>query len=465
LNKKEFLENICMQIQYKPVRKSIAEELEMHIQEKKDAYMESGMQEVEAEETAVLEMGLAKEIGKQLNKIHKPKMNWKLFGLIFILMAFGMLAVILKKPFMENSYIGNTILYMFIGMGVSVGIYFFPYYKMKPYSTAIYGMASLIMMLPMLQMGCTIGGVYHARLFSITFFPPMIAVPLYSIAIAGYIACYDKQKVWKITILNKAYTIHKDFVKILLLCGISLVLMMEIPSIANAGILGVTYIVMATAKMLQDQKDKLKKYVTIYGTLCVVVLTFSAFLLTQGGSSFRGQRMIASFHPETDPLGAGYVGMLQKDIVENAKLIGEAETEAISNEASIINVESNYTFIYLLGKAGILVAGLLALTVIGTSIKLIMDATKVKEEYGKCIMIGLGSIYILQSVATILMNLNLGIQMHMNLPFVSYGGVYLVVNLASIALIASIYRRKDIVAYEETKENKRFTILKIGGTT
>jgi len=172
--------------------------------------------------------------------------------------------------------------------------------------------------------------------------------------------------------------------------------------------------------------------------------------------------MAVAFHPETDPLGAGYVGMLQKDILENAKMIGKAETEAISNEESIINVESNYTFIYLLGKAGILVAGALALTVIGTSVKLILDATKVKEEYGKYIIIGLGSIYILQSVATILMNLNLGIQMNINLPFVSYGGVYLVINLASIALIASIYRRKDILAYEETKENKRFTILKIG---
>jgi len=256
LNKKEFLDDVCKQIQYKPVRKSIAEELEMHIQEKKEAYIENGMQEIEAEETAVSQMGFAEEIGKRLNKIHKPKLDWKLFALVFILMAFGMLAVILKTPFKGNSYIGNTILYMLIGIGVSVGIYFFPYYKMKQYSTVIYCIASVIMILPILQMGYTIGGVYHIRVFGITVFPPMIAVPLYSIAFAGYIACYDKQNVMKITIANKEYTIHKDFVKILLWCGISLALMMEIPSIANAGILGATYIVMAIAKMLQDKKQR-----------------------------------------------------------------------------------------------------------------------------------------------------------------------------------------------------------------
>lgn len=140
--------------------------------------------------------------------------------------------------------------------------------------------------------------------------------------------------------------------------------------------------------------------------------------------------------------------MLQKEILENAKIIGEADTMPISNSQSIINVESNYTFIYLLGKTGILVAGLLVCTIILASVKLIINAKNIKEQYGKFLIIGLSSLYILQSFATILMNVNMGVQTNVNLPFVTYGGIYFIVSILSMAIIFSVYRRKDIYQYE-----------------
>ena len=46
------------------------------------------------------------------------------------------------------------------------------------------------------------------------------------------------------------------------------------------------------------------------------------------------------------------------------------------------------------------------------------------------------------------MNINLGIQININLPFVTYGGAYFIVNIINIAIILSIYRRKDINFYD-----------------
>ena len=146
--------------------------------------------------------------------------------------------------------------------------------------------------------------------------------------------------------------------------------------------------------------------------------------------------------------------MLQKDILENSKLIGEADTEVISSNDYVISKDSNYTFIYLLGKTGILVAGLLVGTIILTSVKLIMNAKNIKEQYGKYLIIGISTLYILQSFATILMNVNMSIQTNVDLPFVTYGGVYFIVNILTIAIIFSVYRRKDINEYEERFEKK-----------
>ena len=456
---KDFLNRVCQEIKYKPARQGIAEELELHIQDIKESYIDRGMKETEAEEKAVSQMGVAEEIGRKLNKIHKPKLDWKLLILVTILMGFGILVAILKQPLMNDNYIGSTIFYMAIGIGLSIGIYFFNYKKLKKYSNISYFIATLIMILPILQMGFTIKNLYYIRIFNIKIFPPMIAMPLYIISFIGYVVDYNKDNIIKVTVLNKNFMINKDFIKIVIFCIISLLLMINISSFINSIILAIIYLVIATAKIIQDKKQFAKKIVMLYATVFILAIIFIIILAK---SPFRFERIISSFNPETDPQGSGYIGMLQKEIIENAKIIGEAEAEAISDEKSVINLESNYTFIYILGKTGVLPATILVFIIILTSIKLIVNTKKIKEEYGKFIIIGLGALYILQSLATILMNLNLGIQTNLNLPFVTYGGVYFVVNLLNIAIILSIYRRKDIYVYDDKYDEKKITVFKIG---
>ena len=70
---------------------------------------------------------------------------------------------------------------------------------------------------------------------------------------------------------------------------------------------------------------------------------------------------------------------------------------------------------------------------------------KIKDNYGKLLVIGISSMFILQSIFNILINLNLWIDFSFNLPFVSYGGVNLILNIVSLALVLSIYRKKDII--------------------
>lgn len=72
---KEFLEKVCNQIKYKPIVNDISEELRTHINEQKENYIEYGLNEAEAEARAVENMGDGEEIGKKLNKIHKPVLD------------------------------------------------------------------------------------------------------------------------------------------------------------------------------------------------------------------------------------------------------------------------------------------------------------------------------------------------------------------------------------------------------
>lgn len=446
--KDNFLNKVCQEIKYKPARRGIAEELELHIEDIKEDYLKSGIKENEAEEKAVAQMGHAEEIGKKLNKIHRPKLDWKLLILILILIGFGIVVAILRdrQPLKTTNYTGSTIVYLVIGIILSIGIYFFDYKKIKKYSNLIWIIATIIMVVPFLVKGPMINYVQYMRIFNVTIFPPAVALPLYLISFIGNIINYDKNKKFKANILGINFSFNKDFLKILIFSIISLILMLNIPSTENALILGIAYLIISTIKIMQDKEGRIIKLASLYGIIAIFAIVVICTLIA---SPFRLQRIISSFNPESDPEGAGYTGMLQKEILENAKLIGEAETDIMSDEQSIINSESHFTFIFLIGKTGLLIAGILLLVIILTSIKLIINSRIIKEEYGKFLIIGISTLYILQSLATVLMNVNLGIQANVDLPFVTYGGVYLIVNLLSIALILSIYRRKDINEYDE----------------
>lgn len=144
---KEFINNVCEQIKYKPIRSEISEELESHIKEAKENYMQDGISEKIAEEKAINQMGNAEEIGKKLNKIHKPKMNWQLLILVLILFEFSFLV----------SYIDNTdkwklnFITIIFSVIPCVLIYFLDYRKLKKHSNLIYGIATIILLYSMID--------------------------------------------------------------------------------------------------------------------------------------------------------------------------------------------------------------------------------------------------------------------------------------------------------------------------
>ena len=331
---KNFLDKVCGEIKYRPVRKGICEELKSHIQEIKEEYTNKGIPENEAEEKAVFQMGVPEEIGRKLNKIHKPKLDWKLLLLMVILMGFGVFVAILKQPIMNENYIGSTIIYMTIGVILSIGIYFFDYKLLKKYSTVIYIIASILMILPMIQFGFIPRGVYNIQLFEITISPSTIALPLYLISFIGFIFNYNKTNNFKMTILNKEIEINKDMVKIIICSVASLMLMEYISSITNAIILGIIYLIISTAKIIQNKKNRIKNLIILY---VIPVFMGLLLILMLVKSPYRFERIISSFNPEVDPESSGYVGMLQKEILENAKIIKEKFINAGFNAYGGVN--------------------------------------------------------------------------------------------------------------------------------
>ena len=184
---KEFLEEVSKQIKYKPANKPITEELEAHIEDIKNDNLCKGYTEKEAEEKAVEQMGDAKQIGKRLNKIYSPKLDWKLLILASILIGFG----IMNSNLQPEIYLAGTThisinIGILIGLLLGIGIYFWDYRKIKKHSNLIYLMATVLVIVPKLYLVFTVNCI-NTRLWN-------IAIPLYIIALAGYVANYNQKK-------------------------------------------------------------------------------------------------------------------------------------------------------------------------------------------------------------------------------------------------------------------------------
>ena len=110
LNKERFLQEVISQIKFRYDRDTIKKELEAHISDKTEYYLEQGYNRNEAEELSVNDMGDAKIIGKELNKQHNPLLGW-IWSISNVLLFISILMSLyfLGAPLMHALFSGNPL--------------------------------------------------------------------------------------------------------------------------------------------------------------------------------------------------------------------------------------------------------------------------------------------------------------------------------------------------------------------
>lgn len=229
---KDFLNSVCEQIRYKPIRESISEELKNHIEEIKENYMQEGLQEELAEGEVIKQMGDSVEIGKKLNKIHRPKLDWKLVLIIGVLICFGFLIAWIKTTNTvttgeQLNYMLKFMVALIIGIIASIITYFFDYTKLKRYSKYFYLLATIIIIVTLL-FGVHINGIPYLSLgLGVTISASTIAIPLYILAFIGFLMNTNQEsKIQKILDDNNI-KININLVKIIGLSILSLLLFLS----------------------------------------------------------------------------------------------------------------------------------------------------------------------------------------------------------------------------------------------
>ena len=455
MNIKEFIKNVCKEIKYKKARKPISDELELHINEIKNENLCEELTEIEAEEKAVKQMGNPNEIGKKLNKIHKPKLDWITLILMIALILMGANYKKLFYPdvFWGGGFVGlnnfltakvEYIIYIFTIL-FSITLYFYDYRKISKYSKLLYIFATILNIIACVR-GFRANGNMIYGLWPITSVSPTVfSIPLYIISFAGFVNEVNKKDKIKTTTQNKKILNNNTIITILNCLSIITTLMINFVS---GFLLSTVYLIIIVLKLLKQKEIK--------KMLIFIVISIISFLLFSTVIYIIPTKLENNVNPLSSSLWVGIdtpgkieIQNEREKVFQNAKLFGAIDNANIIGFGRI----GIFSILGIISQYGWIVGILWILFLLIFNIKLITSVIKIKESYGKLIAIGIVSLYSVQTICNILMNFGIIGIAEFNIPLLSVGDVEFLINLLSMSLILSIYRRKDI-NFEEPKKSK-----------
>jgi cell division protein FtsW (lipid II flippase) len=170
-------------------------------------------------------------------------------------------------------------------------------------------------------------------------------------------------------------------------------------------------------------------------------------------SPYQLERLLTYMNPYGDPQGNGYMTVQSIAAIQSAGWWGHGFASVLRT-LPVIESEMLFTYIiYSLGWATGLGIGAMALVLL---LRLAGIANKASDQFGSLVVKGLLAIFTLQFVWSILMSYGLLPLSEISIPFISNGGMLAVVQMASIGIILSIYRQKNMFPAHSTLEKPTY---------
>ncbi|MDP2365577.1 MAG: rod shape-determining protein RodA [Ignavibacteria bacterium] len=156
------------------------------------------------------------------------------------------------------------------------------------------------------------------------------------------------------------------------------------------------------------------------------------------------QKRIQSFiDPNTDPLGAGYNTIQAKVAIGSGGLFGKGFLQG--NQTQLQYIPEQWTdFIYcVIGEEFGFIGSMIVLVLfLYLFLRILRIASTTKNEFLSLTIIGILSVYTIHYLINIGMVVGILPVIGIPLPFVSYGGSSLLVNMFMLGIIANVYRTR-----------------------
>ncbi|PEQ09238.1 FtsW/RodA/SpoVE family cell cycle protein [Bacillus toyonensis] len=412
MNKKgeHFLREVTNHIKSKEAKDLVAAELDFHLKQAKNMWVEKGLSEEVAEDKAVEQMGSPVKLGQELNKLHKPKVDWFLISLLVIAMGLGFLPVIAFGH--TNDLLMNKVIFVILGVATAVGMMLIDYRKLERFGWLFYTIGVLTLVLPRYFSNDLMNGEALIKIDPVAT-GCLMAVPFFLLAWASFFN-------------NGRLKIRH----LLILYLFSLYLFLTISVLSPIFI----YITMVFVMLWWSKLGKKKALVITVVTICLFTLVglFSV-------KEYQVDRILGYLNPGYDAGGEGFMYIRLKEVMSSTGWFGASE-----NIKPIPAAHTDFVFASLTYYYGYVLALILVLILSLFVVRLVVISYKINDRYGKLLLVGGMTLFLVQFIYNVGMILGLLPIASISLPFISYGLTPTVFHALLIGIVLSVYRRKDI---------------------
>lgn len=143
-----WLEAVESQIRWKRARPVLVRELERHLEDQRDAFLQEDNSPEEAERLAVEDMGDPVAVGTELDRVHRPRPQWGLLGLTLALAVIG---VVLRVLFRQKCALltTNDLAALALGTAAMLAMYFLDVSRLVRHARVLYFGGLAVSLLPL----------------------------------------------------------------------------------------------------------------------------------------------------------------------------------------------------------------------------------------------------------------------------------------------------------------------------
>ncbi|GAB6474044.1 FtsW/RodA/SpoVE family cell cycle protein [Bacillus cereus] len=417
MNKKgeHFLKEVTNHIKSKEAKDLVATELNFHLKQAKNMWMDKGLSEEVAEDKAVEQMGSPIKLGQELNKLHKPKVDWFLISLLVAAMGLGFLPVI-AFGYM-NDLLMDKVIFVVLGIATALGMMLINYRKLERLGWLFYTMGVLILLMLYCFPNAGMLGEPIIKVGPIAI-DRLMAVPFFFLAWASF---FNNSRI-KVMHLVALYL----FSLYLFLIGAAFSVIF-------------IYITMVFVMLWWSKLGKKKALIITIVPICLLII--GAYFSWHTVKGVYLDRFLGYLNPERDAQGAGFMYIRLKEVMSSAGWFG-----TYGDVKFIPNPDTDFVFASLTYYYGYVLAMVLVLILSLFVARLIFISYTINDQYGKLLLIGGMTLFVVQFLYNVGMILGLLPITAISLPFISYGLTPTVFHALVMGIVLSVYRRKDIPA-------------------
>lgn len=439
----EYLNKVTDQIRCKRAHESVREELQNHILDQMEAYKLGGMEEEEALEKAVMDMGDPVIVGNSFDRIHRPRISWSMLILVGIISIFSIVfqMILYRNGSDVTAFTAKKqILFVVAGYICMLAVYYLDYSFLGRYGTTIGAVfvGFFVLSIPFQRTinGTTrwlsVGGISVNLPLIMCLFIPIFGGILFQYRGQGYWAI-GKSILWMGAVVG--LTISKSF--------------------PYAFCLGAVMLVMLVLAVGKGWLSVNKKYVlgTMGGVLAGGILlgavsVISAVSLGNYLPGYQLARIQAIVNHDQD---VSYIASKAGKILKDSQWIG-AKVENMKLAATDLpGAESELVLVSITACCGIL-AGIL---VVGLMLYLIQKILRIsleqKNQLGMMVGCGCGTLLGTMLFFSLLQNLTSFPITSILLPFFSNSGSGTIVFYILLGMVLSIYRYQNLPRSQRKK--------------